>query len=201
MVKFAYYTTFSNSNKHMAAEEKQEGQKTVVSFVVGLLIGGLLVWAFSGPTAESPKSDKGEATKSEKTTTTESAATEESTATESAAATTEEVTKATLPVGDGKIVVADQPASASIELTSATYPVEEGWVGVRTYENDQLGYILGVVRFSAEQGLVPNQIVLQRPTTAGKQYAVVVYKENGDRDFNLAEDVQIDTIFATFTAK
>jgi hypothetical protein len=183
------------------AEEKQEGQKTVVSFVVGLLIGGLLVWAFSGPTSEAPTSNDGDDTKTEETKKTDEEAnkgTDDSTVTEAAP---EAEAKPTLSVGDGKIVVNDQPASSAIMLESATYPVSEGWVGVRTYENDQLGYILGVVRFSEEQGLVPNQIVLQRPTTAGKQYAVVVYKENGDLEFNLAKDVQIDTIFATFTAK
>ena len=37
------------------SDEKQEGQKTIVSFIVGLLIGGLLVWAFSGPEASAPK--------------------------------------------------------------------------------------------------------------------------------------------------
>lgn len=33
-------------------DNEVEGQKTVVGFVVGLLIGGLLVWAFSGPPVE-----------------------------------------------------------------------------------------------------------------------------------------------------
>ena len=30
----------------------EEGTKTLVAFIVGLLIGGMLVWAFSGPSAE-----------------------------------------------------------------------------------------------------------------------------------------------------
>jgi hypothetical protein len=186
----------------MSAEEKQEGQKTVVSFVVGLLIGGLLVWAFSGPT-DTKKADetKTDADK-EEVSDTDSKASDTDTKTEETedtAPVAEE--KAVLKVGDGSIVVADQPASSAIALTSATYPVSEGWVGVRDYQNGQLGAILGVVRFSEEQGLVPNQIVLQRPTTTGREYAVVVYAENGDRQFNLAADVQIDKIFATFTAK
>ena len=37
---------------------KQEGQKTIVSFIVGLLIGGLLVWAFSGPEVSAPNDKK-----------------------------------------------------------------------------------------------------------------------------------------------
>ncbi len=177
------------------AEEKQQqdGQKTIVAFVVGLLIGGMLVWAFSGSPSETKNED--EHTDEE---TSEIQNTEAETETVSAETETE---APKLSVGDGKIVVSDQPASAAIALTSATYPVSEGWVGVREFNNEQLGYILGVVRFSESQGLVPSEIVLQRSTTAGKQYAVVVYTENGDFDFNLANDVQIDTIYSTFTAQ
>ncbi len=181
------------------AEEKQEGQKTVVSFVVGLLIGGLLVWAFSGPSEEMAPEDKTDDSKSEEVTEVKDTKVDDQDKEESEPVA--EVTKPVLPVGAGKISVIDQVASASIALSSATYPVSEGWVGVRDYEGEKLGALLGVVRFSEEQGLVPNAIVLQRPTTAGREYAIVVYQENGDRQFNLAEDVQIDTIFSTFTAK
>jgi hypothetical protein len=185
---------------HMA-EENQEGQKTVVSFVVGLLIGGLLVWAFSGPADDS--TTKTSATEDETSVETEGEMSDEvETTTEAETETTEsEVERPVLSVGEGRIVIADQEASASVSLESATYPVSEGWVGVRDYQGEQLGALLGVVRFSEEQGLVPTEVVLQRPTTAGREYAVVVYRENGDRQFNLAEDVQIDTIFATFTAQ
>jgi hypothetical protein len=107
----------------------------------------------------------------------------------------------TLSVGEGKINIGSQAAGTSISLSDVTYPVSEGWIGVREYQNDQLGGLLGVSRFSETQGLVPNGIALQRATIAGKEYAVVVYTENGDRKFNLAEDKQIDTIFATFTAQ
>ncbi len=97
--------------------------------------------------------------------------------------------------------VSDQAASLSIALDSATYPVSEGWIGVREYNNDQLGFILGVVRFSESQGLVPSEITLQRSTSPGNKYAVVIFTEDGDRDFSLAGDVQIDTIFDTFIAQ
>ncbi len=179
------------------AEEKQQqdGQKTIVAFVVGLLIGGMLVWAFSGSPSEAPK----DAEKDTEQTTTETT-TEDSSNTDEATATTEtEAPK--LSVGDGKIVVNDQPASASIKIESATYPVGEGWVGVRDFQNEDLKFLLGVVRFSESQGLVPSEIVLQRPTVAGREYAVVVYTENGDFDFSLADDAQIDTIYSTFTAQ
>lgn len=185
------------------AEEKQEGQKTVVSFVVGLLIGGLLVWAFSGSTNETKKTDD-TAQKTETTQTTDNQKSDDKatdkTDTKAPDANKEEV-KNTLPVGEGKITVTDQKASASITMDTATYPVSEGWVGVRDYANGQLGALLGVVRFSEKQGLVPKTIELQRSTTAGNEYAIVVYQENGDYLFNLAEDAQVDKIFSTFTAK
>jgi hypothetical protein len=181
------------------AEEKQDGQKTLVAFVVGLLIGGMLVWAFSGPSAQAPMEANDDETQ-ESTEADEESTDQETdsdgTSSEEASAPREE-----LQVGNGEIIVPDQKASASIELESATYPVSEGWIGVRQFNNDQLGFILGVVRFSESQGLIPSEIVLQQPTTAGNRYAVVIFTEDGDFDFNLAGDVQIDTIFDTFTAQ
>lgn len=179
----------------MSEEKQQDGQKTIVAFVVGLLIGGMLVWAFSGSTAETPTVEEDnhphemsdEATHDDEV--------------DNVSTTVEETDEPTLAVGDGAVVVKDQPASASIALESATYPVSEGWIGVREFNDEQLGYILGVVRFSESQGLVPNEIVLQRSTVPGRDYAVVIFTENGDFSFNLASDVQIDTIYSTFKAE
>jgi len=182
----------------MAAEEQQQdGSKTLVSFVVGLLIGGMLVWAFSGP---STTSNTEPTTDDEVAEETEENARQE---TNTTGTPTEEpvVVAPTLPVGNGSVVVNDQPASASIVLERATYPIEEGWIGVRDYNNGQLGFIKGVVRFSAAAGVVPENIILQDATRAGQQYAVVVFSDNGDNAFNPAGDVQIDQIFATFTAQ
>lgn len=183
-------------------EEKQDGQKTLVAFVVGLLIGGMLVWAFSGPTADAP--DKNDDTNTEQTDENSDEKSGKSTDNKKSSTDATDNTPVEpspkLEVGDGKISVPDQEASMSIKLDSATYPVSEGWIGVREYSDEQLGYILGVVRFSESQGLVPSEIVLQRATTPGRDYAVVIYTENGDFKFNLAEDVQIDTIFDTFKA-
>ena len=182
----------------MAEETQQEGQKTLVAFIVGLLIGGLLVWAFSGPSANAPDTTVADEETNEEVSTDESE--DES---DDSEMTEEEVVveTPTLEVGEGSVEVNDQAASNSIVLKSATYPISEGWIGVREYNNENLGFILGVVRFSESQGLVPAAITLQRSTTAGRDYAVVIYTENGDAGFNLGEDVQIDAIFDTFTAQ
>jgi hypothetical protein len=169
-------------------QQHEDSQKTLVAFVVGLLIGGMLVWAFSGPgknvTKESQKTDEVTASSTEQS---------------KDATSTKEAAK--LQVGDGKIVVEDQKASKFIEMKNAEYPVKEGWIGIRQYDNDKLGYILGVNRFSASQGLIPGKIELLQSTVPGKKYAVVVFKEDGDFKFNLAKDTQIDTIYSTFTAQ
>lgn len=168
----------------MQEEMNQDNQKTIVSFVVGLLIGGLLVWAFSGPEdthkdVEKESDDDSAMVLDEKD------------------SSDDEM----MVVGDGKILINDQPASAMIAIESAEYPVAEGWIGVRTYENGELTNILGVNRFSQSQGLVPEEIELVTPTMSGKTYAIVVYEEDGDFDFSLSGDRQLDVIFDTFTAE
>jgi len=182
----------------MAEQTQQDGQKTIVAFVVGLLIGGMLVWAFSEPHTD--RVDDMNPIAVEVTDDVANTKTE----TDSKTTPTGEVdvpTTPTLPVGDGEVRVMNQPASIEVALDEAVFPVAEGWIGVRNYQNDQLGTILGVTRFSESQGRVPTSIPLQTPTIAGRQYAVVIFTEDGDFTFNLAGDVQIDTIFATFTAE
>lgn len=187
----------------MAEEQKQpESSKTLVSFVVGLLIGGMLVWAFSGSTAETVMDEVADVASDAGEMVSEGADAVAGAA-QNAVEATEEVVESlpNLPVGNGTIVVDDQAASREVAITRATYPINEGWVGVRQYNNGQLGFILGVVQFSAEANIVPKTISLQSPTTPGREYAVVVFESDGTRGFNAAGDVQVDEIFATFTAQ
>lgn len=180
------------------SDEKQEGQKTVVAFIVGLLIGGLLVWVFSGTGTEAPATgDDGSAP--EVTDDSGTPVTESEGSTDETSETI--VPVPTLVVGEGNVTITNQTAGRVVKLTSVVFPTAEGWIGVRDYANGQLAGILGVVRYSEAQGLVPEEIVLQRPTEPGKQYAVVFFSESGDRVFGIADDVQIDRVFATFTAQ
>jgi len=178
----------------MAEQEKQEGQKTVVSFIAGLLIGGLLVWVFGG----TPEEVEAPETNDEDTI---EVVVETNTDTTNQEETTEVEKVSTLEVGDGSISVANQAAGKTVALEGATFPTEEGWVAVRSYPNGQLGSILGAARYSKEQGLVPSEVSLLAPTTAGRDYAVVFFSEDGDREFNLANDAQIGDVFGTFTAQ
>jgi len=177
--------------------QNEENKKTIVSFVVGLLIGGLLVWAFSGSSTEAPTATNDNKTVQEVEVDTEE--NEETSTTETNNAPV--ATTPTLPVGDGSVTVSDQPASSRIALDSVTFPIAEGWIGVREWRNESLGAILGVVRFSEAQNIVPEVIQLQYSTRAGREYAVVFFTDDGDRVFNSATDVQVPNVYATFTAR
>lgn len=168
----------------MADVETQDSQKTLVAFVVGLLIGGMLVWAFSGP---SDGAKKNEMKSDEKSDVVENEG---------------DVTlgeKMEMKVGDADVKIGDQSAGMTVKVDSATYPVEEGWIAVRDYQGDVEGNVLGAARFSKADGLVPSDIELLRPTVAGQKYAVSLYEETGDN--NWGNDKKLEGIFGTFMAK
>ena len=184
----------------MSEQEKQESQKTIVAFAAGLLIGGLLVWIFGG----APKQEEMKDTTATTTPTTEGTNVEPSTDSKNTP-TKEEVTtapKAVLITGEGKVEIGDIKAGNVVTLSSATFPTDEGWIVVRDSNNGQISGVLGAARYSKEQGLVPKEVSLVRPTVTGKTYAIVFYSESGDRKFTQTDDKQIDKVApTTFTAK
>jgi len=185
----------------MSEQENQDSQKTVVAFIAGLLIGGLLVWVFSSPTKDEVEMDNATDDKTSVTVGKESVESENVVATDDKATVAEEETTPVLSTGKGALVIDDQPAGSSVSINSATFPNDEGWVGVRDYSDEKLTGLLGVARFSKEQGLVPSVIDLLRPTVAGQEYAVVFYTESGDREFSLANDGQLEDVIVTFKAE
>lgn len=185
----------------MSEQENQDSQKTVVAFIAGLLVGGLLVWVFSSPANEEMESTNEDGI----TVTVESNDdnVEVDANDEVKETVVGEVKKPVkeMSTGKGSVEVDDQSAGNAVVVSSATFPSDEGWIGVRDYSLDQLSGLLGVARFSKEQGLVPSQIDLLRPTVPGNEYAVVFYSESGDREFNLANDIQVEGVMSTFIAK
>lgn len=180
----------------MSEQEKQENQKTIVAFAAGLLIGGLLVWVFGGtPNAEEKADEDTNATTTEEVG--EDIEVSEITVNSNGSDTTP---APVMNTGTGAVELEDQTAGTIVALDSATFPNDEGWIGVRDYANGQLAGILGVARFSKEQNLIPQEVVLQRATKAGNTYAIVFYSESGDRVFSLADDVQVEGVAGTFTA-
>jgi hypothetical protein len=178
----------------MSEQEKQESQKTVVAFAAGLLIGGLLVWIFGGTPAKDKHDEemKKDDTQGEEITLEQKSDEEQKVEMEKAPE---------MMVGEGKAEVKAQSAGKMVKLESTTFPSDEGWIGVRDYADGKTGYILGVARFSKSQGLVPSEVSLVRSTVAGKEYAVVYFKEDGDKKFNAAKDTQLEGVVSTFKAE
>ena len=201
------------SEQNQNQNQNQEGQKTLVAFVVGLLIGGLIVWMFAGSTSEAPVVDEANSDESgevandagdesaEGGEATEESAEEENAAYENSGDTTTEDTTSTMEVGDGSVTVNDQAASDVVSLEAVTYPMADGWIGVAEYSSDRIGNLLGVARFSESDGLVPENIQLLRSTEPGKTYAIVFYGPGETNEFSLATNERVDGVFATFTAE
>ena len=186
--------------------QNQEGQKTIVAFVVGLLIGGLIVWMFSSSPSDAPVNgidENGVDTEEVIDTDNDTGSVSEDNGASEAPTNNEAEAPSTPPLvtGEGAVSVSNQPAASRVALDSVTYPMSEGWIGVRDYNNDHLGGLLGVVRFSERDGLVPEDIILQRSTEPGREYAVVFYTAGPTNNFNLSANQQVDGIFATFTAQ
>lgn len=99
-----------------------------------------------------------------------------------------------------ELSVLDQPAGSSVQVRSATL-AQNGWVAVR----DSAGRVLGAARVDA--GTHSNVAVdLLRATTAGEQYQVLVYVDNGDKEFDLRADTLVmksdgSVAGASFTAQ
>jgi hypothetical protein len=186
----------------MSEQVKQDSQKTIVAFVAGLLIGGLLVYVFASPNHKEDKMELDnevnleEVTEKTDTSKENTDANKETTNTKGG-----DEAKPDMKTGKGEIKVSDQVAGNVVKIDGATFPNDEGWIGVRDFADGKLGGILGVARFSNEQGLIPNQVELLRSTATGKTYALVFYTESGDRVFDLAGDKQIGDVVVTFTAK
>lgn len=174
----------------MSEVEKKESQKTVVAFISGLLIGGLLVWIFSSSPEKAVAPEE-----TEKDTKTEVTNTQENKTIDTDTKTAE------IKTGNGAISVSKQSAGKTVMIDSLSLPTANGWVVVRDYVDGKAGNILGAARYSVDEMLTPKTVELIRATEAGKTYQVVLFNNNGDKAFNLTEDTIIDGISTTFDAQ
>lgn len=96
-------------------------------------------------------------------------------------------TVSSLPPDSGDVAVADQAAGQSVAIESVTVRPPGVWVAVQEVNEDgTLGNVLGaaLVGHPASNVNVP----LLRPTLAGQEYAVVLYRDDGNGQFDLAND-------------
>ena len=160
-------------------------QKVTIGVVVGLLLGFLIGW-FAASQYEGGSS-KESATEKES----ESMNEEEGMTEEENVATEEEV--APLPLGSatgGKetLAIEDQLAGMKVEATMATF-TEPGWLVIHDDVNGSLGNALGAARF--DKGIYLGVVDLLRATVAGKTYFGVIYRDDGDKQFDVKKDAPL----------
>ena len=186
-------------------QSSKEAQKTVVAFIAGLVIGGLLVFAFGGNAPEDASLADDERDTTEVTDTDErdedESADEGTDDASDDASDDEDAPSNTIETGDATARASDQAAGSVVVIDSAIFPNDEGWIGVREYEDGETGSILGVARYSKSQALTPSQVKLLRGTTAGNEYAIVFFTDNGDRQFSASVDTQVGGAADTFRAE
>lgn len=185
--------------------EKQERQKTVVAFIAGLLIGGLLVWVFTSAPASAPveegvmEDDESSEVESGGIVIDGSSESEDDTV--ATPDETPEPTNGVVAGSNSALEVSDQSAGGQVVLGDVSYPTQQGWVVVRDYENGMSLRILGAARYDVDAGLTPDSVKLVRATEAGKTYKVVFYTEDGDNNFNTRTDFQVEGIETFFKAQ
>ncbi len=171
----------------MTDVETQASQRTVVAFISGLLIGGLLVWIFSPAQKDMVATQDKDAQNAEMT--------EDNTSKES---TSSSETGASTDTDGHALSVATQDAGSSVILERVAYPNESGWVVVREYADNTPGNVLGAARYDVALGLQPGTVDLVRPTISGGTYEALFYTNEGALSFDLGEDMPVVGISAQF---
>lgn len=99
------------------------------------------------------------------------------------------------------ILTRDQMAGSTVVVESASLPIA-GWVVVHEMNGGHVGNALGAARRDAG---VHTAIVVEllRDTATSSPYAVILYEDNGDKEFQLRTDLPIvsaqgDPLIATF---
>lgn len=183
----------------MSEVERQEGQKTVVAFITGLLIGGLLVWVFSSAPEDKPKDEK-KSTDTEQTEKKDVESKEDTSDEKSEDSSTKEKPKADVVVGKGTIAVTDQTAGNTVALGKLELPTKMGWVVVRDYKDGTGVGALGAALYDVDKGLIPASVPLMRATVKDSSYQVVFFTDNGDATFSFDNDEVIEGTMVTFKA-
>ena len=153
------------------------GNRVIAAIVIVLLIIG--AWYLGHITVVSPVPG-GDETGTVSTTTSASSTSSVTTGTIS--------TQTGIPpvqTGGNAVSVGDQPAGMLVSVSSVTLP-QAGWVAVRGSD----GRTLGAGFFPA--GTSSNVVVdLLRGTISGQRYQVLLYTDDGDRQFDLHKDTLI----------
>lgn len=185
----------NSQQKQLGGDQRKmlpEGEKKSggwMMFVIGLVIGAVVMWIFTGTKADD--SDKVDMNDGVSTTTSMiDESIETSIDSEDLLASSEAATIPVAEVGSGNnsVTVKDQPAGMTVNVESLEVTAST-WVAVHEHKDGSLGNILGARRF--EPGMKNGVVELLRATMSGGTYHAVMYKDNGDREFSKTSDTKI----------
>ncbi|PCI90473.1 hypothetical protein COB18_00045 [Candidatus Kaiserbacteria bacterium] len=149
--------------------------KIILSFAAGFAVSLMIVWGWNAYADRNVKEIPAT------TTTPESMEVPKEVSTESI--TNEVVDETPQSI---QITVTNQSAGESVTVQSATLDTD-GWIVVHEQQGGFIGNALGAKRVDA--GTYSNtNIPLLRATVANSAYWIVLYSDNGDRQFNLSDD-------------
>lgn len=160
----------------------------VIGVAVGLVVGFAAGWYWT-ENKYSSNEDENNTTNEEVQVVLEEQMPESFLGSESAEATNE------------SIEISEQEAGSSVVVDKVTLS-ESGWVAVREMRDGMMGNILGAKRIQNPGTISRVSVPLLRPTLSGETYTVVIYRDDGDRDFDFNFDALVvrggDPVSATF---
>jgi len=186
--------------------EELQNKKTVAA---GAIIGGLLLGIFIGNVWRGK--EKGELVINENTASTTEVASKASKQSASPVKAVEKntakkpITIETTPSTKENSVTlfSEQLAGKTVSIERAVLS-QDGWLVVRENKNGEFGRILGAIWLP--KGTTDSAVVeLLRDTETGKDYSILIYSDNGDRQFSTEKDLPIKVgekyVSKLFTAK
>ncbi len=90
------------------------------------------------------------------------------------------------PIINNELSIVAQSAGNSVLINSITMP-EDGWIVVHEIKDNIISNALGAARRDAGQ-YTDISVYLLRDTQPDNEYMVVLYKDNGDKTFDLSAD-------------
>jgi LPXTG-motif cell wall-anchored protein len=155
--------------------------------VVGLIVGFLVGWFWQKNVSQ------GSVDESQNSTSTEVL----STSTVPALAT------AYKTIDTPAVVSIDDQRAGSLVFVKHTEVSKPTWIAVREIADESIGNIIGAGMVTATTDDVP--VTLLRPTTAGEKYAIFLYQDNGDGQFDFKTDLLVtqngQPVATAFTAQ
>ncbi|MDP2650185.1 MAG: hypothetical protein Q8P16_01335 [bacterium] len=176
--------------------------RIVISFVGGFVLGVVAIWVWDATVVDDSLQQMPELDGVSETTSTEESGVIGLPSPANGTATSTPENGAIAETG--VILVADQKAGSPVMVRSVTLE-SDGWIVVHEERSGVVGNALGAVRRDAG-AYIDVRIPLLRPTAEGARYFVVLYRDNGDRMFNLADDFPIrdendEPLFTSFIAE